>query len=217
MKQALMIGVATLLIVGCSQHQDSRESAFWRWFQANEAMVFDFEKDQEHIFDQLQKQLHKVHPDLTFEFGPQQDGKRAFVISAGGIKDAFPAVIALADAAPALPRWKITRFRPRRNFQSPVTLNGLTVSPQQVQFTIEPDGEKVGLTLFIEGYTPADNAKYAGVGYLMLDQALGEYDVETRVGGIEFKERLAASKLMKQPFSSLPQSFDSMVKHDAKK
>jgi hypothetical protein len=190
---------------------------FWRWFQANEARVFDFEKDREHTFDELSKEIHKVHPDLTFELGPNKDGKREFVISADGIKEAFPAVIALADAAPALPRWKIIKFRPRRDFQSPVTLNGLTISPGQVKFTIEPDGEKVGITLFIEGYSPAERVRYAGVIYLMLDQALGEYDVETKVGAIEFKDRSAPSKLLKQPFSLLPQSFDGMIKNDSRK
>ena len=51
----------------------------------------------------------------------------------------------------------------------------------------------------------------------MLDQALREYDVETRVGVIEFKNNSAASKFPKQPFSGLPQSFDSMIKHESKK
>jgi hypothetical protein len=217
MTQLLIIGFATLLILSCSPPQDSRESVFWRWFQANEARVFDFEKDRDRIFDELEKELHKVHPNLTFEFGPNLGGKREFVISADGIKGAFPAVTALADAAPTLPRWKIIKFRPRRYFQSPVTLNGLKISPEQVHFTIEPDNEKVSLTLFIEGYDPAERARYAGVVYLMLDQALGEYDVETKVGAIEFKNNLAVSKLRKRPFSELPQSLEGMIKHDSKK
>jgi hypothetical protein len=217
MTQVLILGLATFLILSCSPHQDSREAAFWRWFQTNEATLFDFEKDQEHIFDELQEHLHKVHPDLTFEFGPKQDGKREFVITADGLKEGFPAVIALADAAPVLPRWKVTKFRPRRNFQSPVSLNGLKISPHQVQFTIQPDGEKVGITLFIEGYNPAEHARYAGVVYLMLDQALGEFDVETKVGSIEFRDNSAASQLPKKPFSGLPQSFDAMIKHGSKK
>jgi hypothetical protein len=210
MMKALIVGV-TVLLMNCSQPQNSPESAFWRWFQANEARVFDFEKDREKVFDELQAQLHRVHPNLTFEFGPKRGGKREFVISADGNKVAFPAVIALADAAPALPRWDIRRFRPRRGYQGPITLNGLQVSPEQVQFTIEPDGEKAGITLFIEGYTPTEHERYAGAGYLILDQALGEYDVETKVGFIEFKAASAESKLLKQPISGLTQSFDRWV------
>ena len=201
----------------CSRNQESKEAQFWRWFQTNEARLFEFEKDQERIFDELQRELHRIEPNLTFEFGPKREEKREFVISADGIKDAFPAVIRLAEAAPPLSRWKITKFRPRRGFQSPVTLNGLTISPEQVEFTIEPDGDKAGITLFIEGYVATEHVRYAGVVYLMLDQALGEYDVETKVGFIELKPRSARSKLAKQSFPALAQSFECFSKASSKK
>lgn len=202
--------------MSCARNQDSKEATFWRWFQANETRLFDFEKDQERVFDELQMQLHRIQPDLTFEFGPKQEGKREFVISANGIKEAFPAVVGLANAAPPLPRWKITKFRPRRGFQSPVTLNGLRISPEQLTFTIEPDGDKAGITLFIEGYTAGEHEKYAGVVYLMLDETLGEYDVETKVGFIELKSNAAASNSARQPFSVLAPAFDKFVKSISK-
>jgi len=37
----------------------------------------------------LASEMHKVHPDLTFEFGPVEEERREFVITAGGIKGAF--------------------------------------------------------------------------------------------------------------------------------
>ena len=212
MSQALVMTILTLSLMGWSKRQESKEAIFWHWFQANESRLFDFEKDREKIFDELGTQLHRIRPELTFEFGPQRDGKREFVISADGIKDAFPAVIALADAAPPLPRWKITKFRPRRGFQSPVTLNGFRIAPDQLRFTIEPDGDKMGITLFIDGYNPTAREKYASVVYLILDQTLGEYDVETKVGFIELKSNSAQSKLAKQPFSLLAQGFDRLLK-----
>ena len=78
----------------------------------------------------------------------------------------------------------------------------------QVDFTIEPDGAKIGITLFMDGYKESDYERYASVGFLLLDQALGEYDVETKVGTIDFTARTAKSKLARQPFSSLAKSFD---------
>ena len=209
--------VVALSLMVCSEPQETREVIFWRWFQANESRLYDFEKDREKIFDELGTQLHRIRPELTFEFGPQRDGKREFVISADGIKDAFPAVITLVDAAPSLSRWKITKFRPRRGFQSPVTLNGFRLAPDQVRFTIGPDGEKAGLTLFIDGYDPAEREKFATAVYLMLDQTLGEYDVETKVGFIELESATAPSRSVKQPFSSLAESFDGWLKSNSKK
>src|ERR1035437_10708534 len=88
-------------------------SRFWLWFIQHQAELLTFEENQEAVFDQLAFQLQQVDLDLTFEFGPP-GSRREFVISAGGIKRAFPAVVALANAAPDLVGWKITAFRPRR-------------------------------------------------------------------------------------------------------
>ena len=58
---------------------------FWRWFQDNEQDLFAFESDMERVFARLTDAIEAVHPELTFEFGPVEFGKREFVISAGGI------------------------------------------------------------------------------------------------------------------------------------
>lgn len=65
-------------------------------------MLFHFETDQEKTFDKLSAELKKANPDLTFEFGPVENGKREFVISAAGIKTAFPYVESLFNSAPKL-------------------------------------------------------------------------------------------------------------------
>ena len=52
---------------------------FWNWFILHEVELFSFEADQERIFDQLAAELHKVDPDLAFEFGPK-DTRREFVV-----------------------------------------------------------------------------------------------------------------------------------------
>src|SRR5882757_1127351 len=104
------------------------QEVFWIWFAQHQAELFDFETDQERLFDQLAIQLQKVQPNLTFEFGPKDGGKREFVISAGGIKAAFPAVVFLADVAPALDQWRVTAFRPRRTPINIVELEGKCVA-----------------------------------------------------------------------------------------
>src|SRR6187399_703219 len=122
MRKLIIISVTLFVVFGasCTQQSEedmfwkSKEEKFWKWFQANEARLFDFERDQDRVFAELGPAMKKVHSNLTFEFGPKKDGQREFVISADGIKDAFPAVIALADKAPELPRWNIIKFRQRR-------------------------------------------------------------------------------------------------------
>ena len=77
------------------------QQEFWNWFREHEMELLDFEADRERVFDQLATEIQKVDPRLTFEFGPKE-ATREFVISAGGIRGAFPAVSALMAAAQTL-------------------------------------------------------------------------------------------------------------------
>jgi hypothetical protein len=184
----------------------SVEDDFWQWFQRNEADLFDFERDQEATFDRLAGEMHKVHPSLTFEFGPKENGRREFVISADGIKDAFPKVESLYASAPVMERWKFVKFRPRRE-PFDIEYSGMSVKANTVSVLLEPDGQKVGLTVFIPGYTQENHNTYAGIAFLLLDQALGEYDVETRVGFIEVKAPSPGPAQVRS-LQELPKAFD---------
>src|ERR1700692_1741982 len=114
MKLASMLLLSLMLTMCAAGPKDTPEQAFWKWFQSNESSLFAFEKDQEHTFDRLGAEVHKLNPSLTFECGPKENGRREFVISADGIREAFPEVEALYASAPSLPRWKFIKFRPRR-------------------------------------------------------------------------------------------------------
>jgi hypothetical protein len=137
----------------------SSDEAFWTWFVSNEQRLFDFEADQEQIFHELSGKMKKVNPDLTFEFGPIQDGKREFVMSAGGIRTAFPAVEALYEKAPALPRWVWVKFRPRRLPLNDLTYEGKETKADEVNYLLAEDGDKVGVVLFFEGYNDEEERR----------------------------------------------------------
>ena len=152
--------VSFLGLFGSHAHA-SPESDFWRWFQRNEADLFDFERDQEAIFDRLAAAMHKVHPSLTFEFGPKENGRREFVISADGIKDAFPKVESLYASAPAMAHWKFVKFRPRRE-PFDIEYAGISVKADTVSVLLEPDGQKVGLTVFHTGLRSGKSKRVCG-------------------------------------------------------
>jgi len=95
--------------------KSSPEETFWIWFQNNQDDLYNFERDREAVFDRLSEAMIRVHPDLTFEFGPiLEDGRREFIISAAGIKEAFSSVEQLHTAAPELEKWIVLKFRQRR-------------------------------------------------------------------------------------------------------
>jgi hypothetical protein len=138
------------------------------------------------VFDRLTEAMHKVHPVLTFEFGPKEDGRREFVISADGIREAFPKVESLYSAAPALPKWKIIKFR-QRCPPFDIQYGGVEVKASNVLVGLSRNGPKANLVVYLPGYDPAKRDIYTAIAYLLLDQALGEYDVETRVDAIDIE------------------------------
>lgn len=204
----MILGV--FLVMGNAM-ADTKEAEFWTWFEANEQLLYEFEADQERIFDRLGSELAKVDPNLTFEFGPKQDdGWREFVISAGGIRDSFPAVESLFSAAPKLDRWKFVKFRPRREAMT-VCLGDRCIAPEDVHFQMFEDGDKIGIMLFFDGFRQSDRDFFAHAGYLMLDQALGEFTVETEVGFIEFAGRDSKYFDSKLVLPTLARTFDDIL------
>ena len=192
------------------------ERRFWKWFLKHEAELFDFEADRERRFDELAGELCKVHRELTFEFSsPIQDRHsgqthREFVISAAGIKSAFPAVVSLASLAPVLDRWRVIPFRPRRDPVCAVQIGDRELDPSTVEFTLLDNGKMAGVRLYIPEFKK-DDAIQKSMAYLMLDEALGEYDVETRLGLIDCRPLSEKPPRDGRPFAELPELFDRLV------
>jgi hypothetical protein len=192
----------------------SLEERFWQWFTKNEPLLLSFDATQvperERIFDSLSKELARIDADLTFEFGPPVS-PREFVISAGGIKRAFPAVSALVAAAPRLERWKVIAFRPRRpGTLSDIELGGVKINADDVQLSLVTNGTTPGILLFLPGYDDAVLA-YKQIGYLLLDMALGEFDVETKVGLIEMLRPEERTEGERYTLAELPERFDRLA------
>ena len=192
------------------------EEEFWAWFQANEPSLFALDLgsepgDQQILLD-LAAQLQRVRRELTFELGSLADGRRELVISADGVKSAFPAVEALADRAPALERWKVTAFRPRRLEQNILNVAGVLVDPKDVYVQLGKDEDKkVALVVFLRGYSDGDKTIYGQAAFLFLDRALGEHDVETKVGIVELKPLGAEVPKDAVPLADLGEAFDAFL------
>ena len=188
------------------------EQRFWQWFIEHESelyrLQFETSGDREHVFDELSAQIRQLDPHLTFEMG-SQGSKCEFIISADGIKDAFSAVLKLFRAAPKLERWHVTAFRPRRTALRSVELADKKIAPEDVTFSLLSNGSLVGIHLFIPGFREQD-ASYKSIGYLLLDESLGEYDVETRVGLIRMFPIDAPHQFERHPLPKLAEMFDKL-------
>ncbi|MFZ4778936.1 MAG: hypothetical protein ACOYM3_26520 [Terrimicrobiaceae bacterium] len=189
---------------------------FWRWFEANEDELFHLNQNSYDLFDRLSEAMHRVDKNLTFEFSPVlNNGSREFIISAAGNKSSFCSITALYSTAPVNNRWSFIRFRQRRDLNNDLKIqySSHLVKVSEVHYAIFKDRKpgKVGLMLFLDGYSVKDRDTWDQIGYLLIDSALGEYDAETHVGEILFLSRESEYFRKARPLAELPSHFDKML------
>jgi hypothetical protein len=190
---------------------ETKYSNFWKWFKDNSQLIFDFEKSQEQIFDLLGNELNKIDENLTFEFGPIKNNKREFIISADGIRESFDSVEKLYELRPELPEWIIIKFRPRKKINYDIKIDDITISPKDIYYSLFKDEKKVGIMVFIKDYDDG-NEIYTQLAFLFLDGALGEYDMETKVGWIEFSDFNSDHYSKALPSNTIQENFDRAYK-----
>ena len=180
---------------------------FWRTFLRTEEAMFRGDGSTA----ELTELIGRVHPDLEFDIGPLEAGRREIVISAGGIREAFPAVEALARGAPPLSRWNIVTYRKRRAVSGTVAFQGLALSPENVRFAFSPAGPGEGIVLYMPGYTRQEHSRYLALALLMLDALLGEYDVEMKLGSILIENLGLDRGARATTLDHLPRVFDASL------
>jgi hypothetical protein len=198
--------------------QEPPETAFWTWFAANAKRYHDFTPggpEQAGLFRDLDRALSRVHRGLQYAFDGGGGPEREFIISADGNRDLFPVVQRLVEAAPSLPGWRIVAFRPRVASLHDIRLEipGVTVEASDLWYALAPEGDRVGIALFLPGFEDVRSQSALMVAFLMLDSALGEYDVETKVGSITtFPPPPDPAAQGLKPFPTLPEEFDALYK-----
>ena len=168
-------------------------------------LIATVEPRQQHwSINELGRKLHAVNAGLVHEIGMSDTSTIELIISAEGIKAVFPAVTALVKASPILSGFKITAFRPR-------CVDGLTlhvgehvITDDILTYRLVPEGDLLGIEVFIDG--ELDPKTRTMVGFLSLDQRLGEYDVATGLKWIEFDGGRPSDAL---PINGLAQDFDA--------
>jgi hypothetical protein len=206
--------IALLVSAACAQpgpapaaRGNESQSHFWAWFRTHQDEVATIRTAREPIADMLHAELHKVDPQLTFELGNDMR-PREFIISADGIKASFPAVQALAAAAPQIADWKVIAFRQRHPGHDRVQLDGFLLKADDIAYLAAPtDGHKLDLDIYVKAATGITR-QVRHAAYLLLDSVLGEFDVEMRLAGI----RMTAGPFPPdaQPLRELPKRVDAL-------
>jgi len=191
---------------------------FWRWFEDNDEELFHLDQNSIDLIGRLSEALRRVDQHLTFEMSHVfDDGSREFIISANGIKSSFRSVDALyaASSCSSLRRWKVIRFRQRHQPVNDMkcVFGGLSVDASQVYYALfrEKKPGKLGVMLFLRGYSVKDRETWDQIGFIILHAVLGEYDVETHLGEIMILSYESEYFRKARPLAELPSHFDNML------
>jgi hypothetical protein len=203
---AMNILLALVCLTGVAQAA-SPEETFWKWFAAHADAVGKIKRADEPVADQLAKALHQVDDKLTFELGIGMK-PHELIISADGILQVFPAVQKLVAAAPKVPGWKIIAFRPRKQMSEVELGDGTKLRAADMLVETHDAGGKLDVVIHVSGHA-ADTALKSAV-YLLLDSALGEFDTETYVAGIDIVA--TAPPKTARPLSELARLVDGKKK-----
>lgn len=193
-----------------------KDRDFWDWFHDNEEALFNIKTGKEPILAKLSQQLMKIKDGLSFEIGPPVGGKREFFISAGGLKDLFPAVEALHARAYDLERWIFIKFKQRKQINE-LHFADKIFNGNNVFYTLNDEDEKIGIDLFFEDYNEKHMSLYGNAGFILLDNALGEFDVATKVGEIRFRNIQDEIINKMKPIRCIATDFDSLFEKKSEK
>jgi hypothetical protein len=185
-------------------------AAFWQWFTKNEAYLFDFEDNVEEVLGVLAERFRQVAPGLVFEVSVVVDGKRELTISADGLLEYFPEVEALFQARPELRLFNVVKFRQREPWMN-VEMEGVRVTVDDVRYLAAPRPGRVDLKILIRGFRDTEGRPYVKAAFVMLDHALGEYDMETKVGRVHLASWDDPHFEYSRPLKELPGHFDSLL------
>ena len=195
--------------------KDTDEAVFWKWFGKNQNRFDHLERDQDILMDELGTAVHTYKKGLVFEIGAKKEDTREFVISADGLENLFPAVSKLVAAAPKLPGWRIIAFRPRMEDYSRFTVEyaGRKFDPKEIWFYSRIKDRHFDVIFYHPSYRDEDRNLIISGTYILLDMALGEYDVVTGIHQLDHQLLPADPKAegLKQ-YSEFRAAFDEYKK-----
>ncbi len=178
---------------------DAKIQAFWDWFHQNEERLAEMRSPTDPQFQEIVKRLQDVDLRLKAEIGVAKNGQNYQLAISPELNPAlFPAVRKIAAAAPPSQYWEVVPFCQRLRPQtlrklelsnSDAEQNFYYLSIRDLRYQMTIDGQKANIIIKIRNYAPGDSKSihYQDMALLMLQQALGEYDLCTKIGNVSFE------------------------------
>lgn len=188
------------------------QKEFWQWFKFNLDRFEKFGDVQDPLLDEISSKLKPIDEKLVCEITTPNAEARELVISADGIEESFPSVIQLVEKAPLVSGWKITAFRPRTDIGLFTLMSdGREYYASDFYFWLQREETNVDLILYVPGLSEENRGQFVEVCYLLLDMALGEYDVVKKIRYIDHHPLPDNGEdVALKPLTELPKEFDDL-------
>lgn len=191
-----------------------RHVSFWQWMQEHEADMYALlSRNPEEAVRTISRWYLKDYKECSFEISPvKENGKMQLMISANGERSKFPLIQKIVEAAPVLQKFDVVAFRQRKVPDDirtvELALSGVMIKAEDVYFHSRKENQMLHITVHIEHFDGSKEYKIGG--FILLDALLGEYDVETYLGNIEFRPLEQKDMFNLDPIWKLPQMVDAM-------
>lgn len=156
--------------------------SFWQWFASEEDRLAELVADPQAFFVRVIERLHKVHPRLVVEVGPDINGRRELAVSADGCLEVFPAVLATTSMVPPLRRWNVVAFRQPKPDGLILSGPGFELNAEHLWFKSEGSDQLLHLDLIYSGGPEVPDSLLERAGFLMVDLMVGEFTMEVFIG-----------------------------------
>ena len=187
---------------------------FWRWLVRHRRDILrevhgkGAFRSHAWSINELGRRLHDIDSHLGHEIGMADASTIELIVSADGVRSAFPVVIDLVASAPPLKGFKVTAFRPRCPDGLTLHVAAQVVTDDLLTYRLTSKDDDLGIEVFINCDLEQD--ALSTIGFLSLDQRLGEYDVATGLKWIEFSVGRPHDAV---PITRLAQDFDARRGH----
>lgn len=194
----------------------SPTAEFWSFVAGNEEALANglLENDPTPTMAALTEKIRNVDRLLIAELALDRspNAKQTIVISVDGNPAKFELVKSVVAAAPAnLKRFKALAFRPRREGDVNIEMQGQTISLSNFFYReLGRSGGKIDLEIMVKGLTPENEKQMFSTANVLLDGALGEYDSATKLGEVQVVPMPSDMPVDAKPLSALSQAVDAL-------
>ena len=157
---------------------------FWQWWQETgaqrwEQAIREGTPADDALIQETTEQVQTIGPNLAFEFHPGRNTAFGLTVTAQGYAENRAVARRWLNAAPASDIWEFYDLRqPTPGFS--ISLGETTVSTDDLRFRLNPGDSVLNVDVYHPGITEPN------LGFLLLDSAFGERNVEMWFGEINF-------------------------------